>query len=180
MNVTEAITPQIFDDFNDVKLRYEVSDEDFSKAVRFALAFTSNTSRQDAFREVFPEMVKKNIGRESAYYLKRSYVNSLITRMYATNNLMYSDKRNMVIEEMCLVAMEDGEAVGYRNKIDAAKVFLENTRMPESLVIDHKFDIDDSSKKAMDAFMGTMEAISQGKIGMMNKEGEIIDVLEIE
>ena len=180
MTVVEAIVPQIFEDFTDIKNHYDVTDEDFTRAVRFCLGFTSSETRAEAYLKIFPDTSQRDAGKLSAWYIKKKYVDDILSRMYSTNNLMYSDKRNIVIQEMSRVAMADGDDIGYRNKIDAAKVFLENTKMPESIVIDHKFEVDDKSVKAMESFMGVMEAISQGKVGMLGRDGEIIDVEEIE
>ncbi len=178
MNITEALLPDILSDFNDIRNHYEVKDHEFEQAVKFCLAFTSSDTRIDAYMDVFGEVDRKVAARQSAYYIKRSYVDSLLKRMYASNHLLYSDTRNLVIKRMGVMALD--QDVADKNAIDAAKVFLENTKMPESIVVDHKFEMDDKSVKAMDSFMHVMEQISQGKIGMMSPKGEVIDVEEIE
>ena len=170
MNAVEATLPSVLNDMSDIRNKYKIADEDFNKAIKFGLALTSFTSLTEAYKSVFPD--SQNPKLEAARYIKRKYVTEIVKRFQADNYLLFSHKRNQVIEKMGNVALDDDAG---RLQVEAAKVFLEHTKMPENLVLDVDLDISDDAKEAMSAFLTTMSHIAQGKVGMIGRDGTITD-----
>lgn len=175
MNTLDATLPSVLEDMSDIKNQYRVDDVEFNKAIEFGLAMTSFTSLKDAYLSVFPN--SKEPKKEASRYIKRKYVSDVVKRLQASNYLLFSDTRNKVIQEMGLLAMDRGAG---RQQVEAAKVFLEHTKMPESVTLDVDIDISDDAKEAMDAFITTMKMISSGNVGMIDRDGTITDVKVIE
>ena len=171
MNVVEATLPTALEDMSDIKRQYKVDEVEFNKAIEFGLAMTSFTALKDAYVSIFPE--SQNPRKDASRYIKRKYVTEVVKRLQASNYLLFSDVRNKVIQEMGQVALDRGAG---RQQVEAAKVFLEHTKMPENITLDVDIDISDDAKEAMNAFLGTMQMISQGKVGMIGKDGKITDV----
>lgn len=171
MNAVEATLPSLLEDFSDIRSSYKVKEEEFAKGIRFCLLVTSYTSAKKAYKEIFGD--NGNLNRDYVAYMKKKWVDALMKRMHASNYLLFSDTRNKVLSRMSEMALD--ESLTTKAQIDAAKVFLDNTSMPE--VSSHEVTID-VSNEAKETFMNLVNGIAaianQGK--HINQNGEIVEV----
>ncbi len=173
MTVVEANLPSVVEDLSDLKQYYKIDDEPFNQAVKFGMALTSFSSLVQAYASVFPEIQGRSLKRDAASYIKRKYVSEVVKRLQAGNYLMFADTRREVIEEMGKLALDRDQG---RQQVEAAKVFLEHTSMPENVTLDVMIDMTDESKEMMNQFLSTIKAVANGSVGMIGAGGVITDV----
>lgn len=176
MEITKVISNNIFNDFTDIKNRYRLGDEEFKKGLSFCTRLSTGESRIDIWKDIFGD--EGNPRRDSTRFMKMKWVDDILHRLYTTNHFEHVDKRNKILEKMYQTAMDD--RTGSREQINAAKVYLENTALPDKLNEDVQIDISDEAKEAMLAFTNTMRMISEGKAPMLDNKGKFLDVEVIE
>lgn len=176
MEIVESISNSIFNDFTDIKNRYKLGDEEFKNGLEFCTRLSCGDSRIKVWKDVFGE--EGNPTRDSTRYMKVSWVDDILHRLYVTNHFEHVDKRNKVLAKMFDLAMNDG--VGAREQVNSAKVYLEYTGLPDKIADDVQIDISDEAKEAMLNFTEAMKMIRDGKAPMLSKEGTFTDVVVID
>ena len=172
MEITQVVSNNLFNDFTDIKNKYRISDDDFKNGLDFCVRLSSGENRVDTWKEVYGETA--NPSRDSSRFMKLQWISDILHKLYVSNHFEHVDTRHKILSRMSDIALD--ESASHKASIDAAKVFLESTNMPDSLHVDVDIDINDDAKIAMDAFVNTMKMISSGQAGLISKDGNIIDV----
>lgn len=172
MEIAEAISRSIFDDFTDIKNRYKLGDEKFKLGLEFCTRLSTGESRTKVWTDIFGE--DGNPTRDSGKFMKISWVEDILHRLYVSNHFQHVDTRVQVLNRMSTIALD--ESASHKASIDAAKVFLDSTAMPDKLADDIVIDISDEAKEAMGAFINAMSLISRGKAPMLGRSGEFIEI----
>lgn len=176
MEITKVISHNIFNDFTDIKNRYKLGDEEFKNGLSFCTRLSTGESRIAIWKDIFGE--EGNPTRDSTRFMKQQWVDAILHRLYTTNHFEHVDQRNKILNKMYSLAMDDG--TGAREQINAAKVFLDGTSLPDKIQEDVQLDITDEAKEAMLAFTNTMKMIRDGQVPMLNNKGEFVEVEIVE
>lgn len=171
MEIAELVTRDVLDDFSGIKNRYKINDEKFKRGMDFCVRVSSGDSRVYSWVEIFGET--SNPARDSLTFMRAGWVDAILMKMQVGNNLRHLEVRSKILERMSTIALD--EEASNKSSIDAAKVFLENTNMPEQLNVDVELNINEDAQNAMNAFLGTMQAIASGKAPMIGTDGKFIE-----
>lgn len=172
--VNYGITASILSDMEDIKGRYRIDDDRFSKGIRFALLVSEGTSRIEAYKEVFPEENNnKLLSAKVSQFARTKWVGDIITRMVAGNYILFSDKHYQALEELYSIGMNGNSE---KNRVDALKSFIEHTKKPEAKIdtfvnINVGADMLDKLEQQLSHMANNAKFITKG--------GEVIDVTDI-
>ena len=173
MEVTEVIVHTLLDDLSDIKKNYRIGDDIFKNGVDFCTRLSTGESRIKVWVDIYGETYKPS--RDSGRFMKLKWVEDILHRLYTSNHFQHVDDRIQILNRMKLIALD--EDASHKANIDAAKVFLDSTAMPEKLNVDVTFDIDDKAKVAFDNMINAISMVANGKVdGILSADGEVIDV----
>jgi len=170
MTEVEMITSTMLEDMSDIQNKYRIPSDKFSKGIEFAIACKEYKSSTKAYRSVYGA---SKTPVEARRFLHLAWVEAIVRRFSAGDYIRYYGLRARIIEEMASLALD--EDVADKNKIEAAKVFLDNTKMPENTTVDINIDVTDEAKKSLDRLFDGLQQLVDGN-KMITPSGEIVEV----
>ena len=105
--------------------------------------------------------------------MRKKWVSQIIERMIAGNHILFSEEHHAALRELFDIGMN---GVQEKNRVDALKAFVENTKMPVKEEVDYK-DISGGLE-----MLGKMKAMLEdlASNGVVAKGTELIDVTVLE
>ncbi len=173
MKEMEMLSSTILDDMSDIQARYKVHSDRFAEGIEFALACTTEKSSTKAFRLVFGADKSSTQARR---FLALEWVGQIVKRFAAKDFITYYATRSRLLEEMASMAM-DGE-VSAKVRVEAASLFLTQTKMPDNVAVDITIDVTDEARQSLDRLFEGLSALSKEN-KMITASGEVIDVVEM-
>lgn len=171
--VNYQITANMLSDMEDIKGKYRIDDDRFARGIRFALLISEGKSRLDAYRDAFPEETDKNVNVKASQFARFKWVGDIVTRMVAGNYIMFADKHYQALEELFTIGMNGNSE---KNRVDALKAFIENTKKPEAKVDTFiNINVGADMLDKLESQLSNMASNSK----FLSKGGEIIDVNSI-
>ena len=174
-NQVVAMTMDMLEDFSDIrKEASSVSDERFTKGLRFALLISEGKSRALAYVDAFGDV--DNPTRNANNLLRTAWVGKCIDRLISGNHIFMADKHLQALDELFKIGM-DGD-VAPKVRVDSLKFFAELTKKPEAL----KIDIDTTihiGKEMADRIDHAIAALA-GESKMITQSGEVIEVIALD
>jgi len=173
MEVTESIVRTLLDDLSDIKKNYRIGDDMFKNGVNFCSRLSTGESRVKVWIDIYGEGGKAS--RDSGRFMKLKWIEDILHRLYTSNHFQHVDDRIQILNRIKTIALD--EDASHKASIDAAKVFLDSTAMPEKLNVDVTFDVNDEAKVAFDNMISAIAMVANGNVdGMLSDTGEVIDV----
>ena len=175
MTEIELVTTTTLDDLSDIQSKHKVPSDLMAKGIEFAIACKEYKSSTKAYRSVFGEDKTPTQARR---FLHLAWVEAIIKRFSAGDYVRYYSKRAEILERLAETALA-GNEVSDKNKIEAAKIFLDNTKMPENTTVDITVDVTDEARKSLDRLFEGLDRLTK-ESKMITHSGEIVDVETIE
>ncbi len=173
MTVAENIARSLFDDFTDIKNKHKVRDNDFKYGLEFCVRLSTGESRTVVWKEIYGG--DGDPARDSTRFMKLKWVEDVLHRLYTSNHFQHVDDRAQILKRMRDIALDLGAT--HKSNIDAAKVFLDSTAMPDRLNVDVNIDVSDEAKLAFNNMVTAIGMVANGTInGVISPEGEVVDV----
>ncbi len=132
--MAETGVPEFREQFEDIWLSTQgVSRERFDQAIEFGMLIMRGWDKYRAYEHVFGEC--SNVHMQTISFMSSRYVNLILERFQDIKYGMLLDKHMAVLGEM--YHLSTGEGVSPRTKIDAGRTFLEYTKRPDTLKVEH-------------------------------------------
>ena len=167
--IIENSIKTIIEDFVDIKKNHRISDDDFNKAMKFALFISEGKDKGYSYTMAYGEPDRSRASDLANKLVRTKWVSEIITRIVAGNHIIFADMHYEAIQELYNIGMTGKSE---KNRVDALKAFIDVTKKPEAKV-DAKIDIHIGGEM-LDRLEATLNSMaSQAKLVLKN--GEIID-----
>ena len=171
--IIENSIKTIIEDFADIKKNHRIGDEDFNKAIKFAILISEGKDKGYAYTMAYGEPDRSRASDLANKLVRTKWVSEVITRLVAGNHIIFADMHYEAIQELYNIGMTGKSE---KNRVDALKAFIDVTKKPEAKV---QANVNvHIGGEMLDRLEATLNHMAENAM-LVLKNGEIIDAEEI-
>jgi hypothetical protein len=170
-----AVTNNVLQDFSDIKTKYKMSEDEYGKALHFALLISEGKNKRDAYKIAVDDTVSdKDAVTYGSRFMVRKSTSDIIDRLITGTHILMADKHIDALKELYNIGMDIG--ISPKVRVEALSKFVDVSKRPDKAKgVEVNINLGSDMLAKLEE---QLNALSSSGL-LVTKSGDVIDVQEV-